>query len=307
MKKWQKIAQIIIYLLVIFFILRIFFTYWSNIRLSLIKINISYILLSILCFSLSFLILSLVWYQIIKPLGKIRLIESLFIYYKSQIIRYIPGNIWGYGARIYFFKKVGFISTQIFFSFIYESFLLCFSSIFTYFIFRYFLAAPFYLDTSLAIIGFFILLVLINHKIFFLLFKIFRRDDIVYYISLKRTAIYIIQYFFYWLLCGFGLYFIILAFTPLAFDKIWAIIIIYAAAWVIGYLSLITPSGLGVRELSLIFLLPKIVVHSLVGLLAVFSRLISIIGELLGLFIFYLLRWRMKKDINNLPSIINKI
>jgi len=306
MKKWQKIGQIVIYLLVIFFIIRIFFTYWPTIELSLIHINFSYIILSILCFFTSFLLLNLVWYQIIKPLGKISLIESLFIYYKSQIIRYIPGNIWGYGARVYFLKKVGFESTQIIPGLIYESLLLCFSSIFTYFIFRYFLAAPFYLDVSLAIIGIFILLVLINHKIFFLFLKIFRRGDITYYISIKKTVIYSLQYFFYWLSCGFGLYFLILTFSPLPISKIWAVIMIYAAAWVIGYLSLITPSGLGVRELSLIFLLPKIIVQSLAGLLAVFSRLISMIGELAGLFIFYLLKRQMKKKINNLPSVINK-
>lgn len=306
MKRWQKIGQIIIYLLTLFFIVRIFYLYWPKLEDSFNHINIFYLLLSVLCFSFSFIVLGFVWHQIIKTLGRINLIESLFIYYKSQIIRYIPGNIWGFGARIYFLKKAGFESAQTIPALVYENLLLCFSSITAYFIFRYFLAVPLYLDASLAIIGVIILLVLINRKIFFLFIKIFRRIDINYDISLKKTAIYVSQYLFFWLLCGFGLYFLVLSFTSLAISKIGAIIMIYAVAWAIGYLSLITPSGLGVRELSLIFLLPKVVVQSLAGLLAVFSRLVSLTGELLGLIILYLLRRRMKKDINNLPVITSK-
>jgi glycosyltransferase 2 family protein len=86
-------------------------------------------------------------------------------------------------------------------------------------------------------------------------------------------------YCLYWLLCGSG--FVLLS-TALGVvpgrGALW--IAAYAGAYVVGYLSLLTPSGIGVREGVLALLLAAVATGAPGALLAVAARLWSTVGEL---------------------------
>lgn len=86
-------------------------------------------------------------------------------------------------------------------------------------------------------------------------------------------------YCLYWLACGFG--FVLLS-TALGVvpssAALW--IAAYAGAYVVGYLSLLTPSGIGVREGVLALLLPAIAAGVPGALLAVAARLWTTVCEL---------------------------
>jgi uncharacterized membrane protein YbhN (UPF0104 family) len=94
-----------------------------------------------------------------------------------------------------------------------------------------------------------------------------------------------------WIVAGSAFYVLLLALwphTPLIALPI--CIGIYAIAWDIGFVSFITPSGLGFREGAVIglFALALPLPGALAGIIAILSRLVSTFAELLCVSIAYL-------------------
>lgn len=280
-KIWKKIAEGLIYLLVIFFIFRLFSNYWPQIREQIVNIKIFNLFISIFLYGFGLLILSYSSYRIILNFGRINFIQSSYCYFKSQITRYIPGNIWGVAARLYFFRKYGFKKREILAAFFYESGLIIFSAALAYFIFRGFYSSYLFLDIILAVVGFLVFLIIFNCRIFSYFFSFFKKTEIEIKIPLSKSISYIFLYLIFWLFCGLALYFLLNSFADYKISIVFPLLSIYAAAWALGYLSFITPTGLGVREMTLIYLLTKIIAKSSAGLLTIFARLVFILSEII--------------------------
>lgn len=75
-------------------------------------------------------------------------------------------------------------------------------------------------------------------------------------------------------------------FPSLADVNIWLLCASYSAAWVIGYVAMITPGGLGVREAGFIVMSTKVAALPVLTFLAVFVRLWQILIEL-ALFLMF--------------------
>lgn len=77
---------------------------------------------------------------------------------------------------------------------------------------------------------------------------------------------------------AFGLH----VYTPAAMGPLaWHLIAVYPVAYVIGFLSLITPSGLGVREGALYLLLAPVIGGATITLLALAMRVWTTLGEVI--------------------------
>jgi len=298
MKIIRKIGQVLIYLLTFYFIGRIFYQNYPSIKNGLGQINVFYLILAIFLFSLSFWILSIIWHRLINYFNKIKFSLSSYLYFKSQIIRYIPGNIWGLGARVIFFHKVGLKKTEAIFALIYESILLVFSGIVTYFIFRCNLTSPLLLDVVMAVIGLVLLIIIFNPKLYPRLVKLVHKQQELSQFSFNwlQSLAFTFFYLIYWLVCGLGFYFLIIAVTDFTASKLFIAIAVYAVSWVLGYISFITPSGLGVREFSLVWLLSQIITVPLATIIAVFGRIVFILGELLSLAVSFFLNSKSKEQ-----------
>ena len=83
-----------------------------------------------------------------------------------------------------------------------------------------------------------------------------------------------------WLAYGCGLYLLGLSIHPLPLTAIPALVGIFAIAWVVGFLSFITPSGLGVREGVLGYLLSSLMPLPVALLLALLARVWLTLAEL---------------------------
>jgi uncharacterized membrane protein YbhN (UPF0104 family) len=79
-------------------------------------------------------------------------------------------------------------------------------------------------------------------------------------------------------------------FPGLADVNIWLLCASYSSAWVLGYLAMITPSGLGVREAGFIAMSATLTSLATLTFLAVFLRLWQIVVELLVFFAFVFVR-----------------
>lgn len=87
-------------------------------------------------------------------------------------------------------------------------------------------------------------------------------------------------YFLLWGLFGTAFFFFIKSLAPVSASQLLVVTGTYATAWSIGVLSVITPSGLGVREGILSLLLTSVLPPATATLIALLSRLWTISAEL---------------------------
>lgn len=88
-------------------------------------------------------------------------------------------------------------------------------------------------------------------------------------------------YLFLWVFLGIAFFLFIKSFFPVAVSQLFVVTGIYAFAWSIGFLSVITPSGLGVREGILSLLLINVLPPATATLVALLARLWTLTAELL--------------------------
>ena len=85
-----------------------------------------------------------------------------------------------------------------------------------------------------------------------------------------------------------GNYFILLSISNLGFSYFLVLSSFFVFSLLIGYLSFITPMGLGVRELVITLGLSSVMSTADAGAVSIFSRIVLIISELAFLFLIFI-------------------
>lgn len=88
-------------------------------------------------------------------------------------------------------------------------------------------------------------------------------------------------YILLWGLLGIAFFLFIRGFSPVSTSQLFRVTGIYAIAWSLGFLSVVTPSGLGVREGVLSLLLTSVLPPATATWVALLSRLWTLSAELL--------------------------
>ena len=101
-------------------------------------------------------------------------------------------------------------------------------------------------------------------------------------------------YLLLWGLLGTAFFLFIKSLYPVTASQLFSVTGIYAVAWSIGFLSVITPSGLGVREGVLSLLLTSVLPPATAMLVALLSRLWTLSAELAVTGAAFGLYWRQK-------------
>jgi len=232
--------------------------------------------------------------------------ESVYLYSLAETKRYIPGNIFSFVSRIQKFSTEKFPKTTIIKALGLEAIIMVISagiisipailSIFSSV--KYSLLAFF----PLILIPLFIFLVYKNVlKIRSLALSIFPKKNIFDYINLLSIST------FAWVLFGFANYFFMAAIFPNDPNTILKISSIFILSWLIGYLSFVAPMGLGVREAVLIYLLAPFSPLYANAAIAIFTRILFVISEILFLGVSLLFHKKIKltrKSENLIPIII---
>ena len=103
-------------------------------------------------------------------------------------------------------------------------------------------------------------------------------------------------YLLLWVLLGTAFFLFIKSFYPVAPSQLLVVTGTYAVAWSIGFLSVITPSGLGVREGVLSLLLTSALPPATATLVALLSRLWTLSAELIVTGMAFGLYWWKLRD-----------
>lgn len=247
----------------------------------------------------------LIWRFVLARLGsKLDLRTSLRIYLASEFVRYIPGNVWHVLTRILWVNKYG-VSRPIAFASITIELItklaagaLVFAVSLLFWgdlgsVRSLFDGTP--IVVGLGALTILALLVILHPRVLSALLntalRLLKRDPIVLSLRYRDILLVTLAWFTSWLIAGCAFHFLLLALWPQAPLLALPICIgIYTIAWDIGFVSFITPSGLGFREGAIVglFALALPLPGALAAILAVLSRLVSTIAELICVSIAYL-------------------
>jgi glycosyltransferase 2 family protein len=255
-------------------------------------------------FLLQELSFGIIWRAVLQRLGyQLSLRISLRIYLSSEFVRYIPGNIWHVLTRILWVNKYGVPRSVGLASMTIELITKLASGVLVF-------AASllFWHDItaigSLAqksiilivgigtIVALFVILYppVLNGLLNFAL-RILKREPVNLSVRYRDILLVSLGWCLSWLVAGSGFYFVVFALWPSAPLVAWPISIgIYALGWDIGFVSFITPSGLGFREgaISALLTLSLPLPFSLAVIIALLSRFVSTMAELLCVGVAYL-------------------
>ena len=247
----------------------------------------------LLCMSFLIVVLivctgGLAWILILKALGqKIYIIEGLKIQNYANISKYIPGFLWPYASKVYLSKKVGIIEKISGLSILLEFFLLIFVGFFVslFFFPKDILSNyPYLKENSLSLqvlgIGLLLLILII---IIFQFGLIQRKLKLSFFFKKELLLISSLLLCLNWLGLGIGLWLISKSIYTLTSNNIGYFVFSFAVSMIAGILILPVPNGVGVRESIMVFLLSTQLPSSIAVILAVLSRLLIIIGEVVNL------------------------
>ncbi|GAC1403503.1 MAG: lysylphosphatidylglycerol synthase domain-containing protein [Ktedonobacteraceae bacterium] len=302
----KRIVQVGLPLAILGFFTNFIIGQWKQLVAHPFQWNPWLIALAFAGFLLQELSYGLIWQAVLARLGsRLDLRTSLRIYLASEFVRYIPGNVWHVLARILWVGKYGVPRPLAFASmtvelitklgagaFIFATSLLFWSSIGTVhalFVGKIFIAV-------LGILLVLLLLIMLHPRILGGLLntalRLLKREPIV--LSLRYSDILFVTgaWCVSWIIAGSAFYILTLALWPaLPLAALPICIGIYAIAWDIGFVSFITPSGLGFREgaIGALFAFALSMLPLALGpIIAILSRVVSTAAEVVCVSIAYL-------------------
>lgn len=258
------------------------------------SLHIFLLMYGIVCFIIFYFLRSYIWYRVLRQYGYSLIFkESSYLWAMSELKRYIPGNIWSFLGRTVLFQQRGVNKKDIAKGLIIEAELFVLGSGIVSL-----LSLPFFFSHSYQgyeiFITFLAIIILLSYCFNTILIKYFstKLQTVLKFIlpSFSFTenffliGISILALFFF----GLGNYFVISSvfyLNPKFFSQL---IGVFDLAFVVGYLSIITPAGFGVREGIVLLSLTKLVSAGLAAFGALFSRLILLIAEVFFIFLSHL-------------------
>lgn len=268
-----------------------------------------------ICFFVGYYVLrSIVWHKIVG--GGLPYLKSALFWEISEAKRYIPGNIWSLVGRVEAFADLGIPRRKTAKALITEAQLFVLSGIIVSLISLPFLVdsffprlknAPiFYVSYLLALIG--SVFVVFGHKILPIKKGPFARIARIIFpeidpaLCAKLVVIYIFSQIFF----GLGTYFSVASFTLMDIYFLPTFVSFFVLSLLSGYLFIISPMGLGIREGMIAIGLSRFISQPIANVGAIFARLVLVASEMIflgALFAIYKIRnkyfLRIKSAIGN--------
>jgi glycosyltransferase 2 family protein len=292
---------------------------WADLTAYTFQLNPWLLALAFLGFMLQELSYGLIWRAVLARLGShLGLRTCLRIYLASEFVRYIPGNVWHVLTRILWVGKYGVSRPVAFASMAIELITKLAAGILVFSIsllfWQDFAKVGSLLRGSLldilgiaSIIALFIGLHprILNGVLNWTLHRM-KREPIQLTLRYSDILFITLAWCVSWLVAGTAFYILLLALWPAAPLVAWPICIgIYAIAWDIGFVSFITPSGLGIREAAIValFALALPLPTGLASIMALLSRLVSTLAEVVCVSIAYLSGGKQELNIQQDPQL----
>ena len=293
----------VIILAVAFFFYKAFQNNWASIQSSKFEISFLFLFLSFCAILVTYLLSTYGWYLAINSLSdgaKISFPQSVATVNASSLVKYLPGKIWSYALQMYWLVNAGFSKSLILYVNIVNLFVSMITSVTVGIAYLLFSSTilPFAATLSLLLALVFLDICCvafpesINNGVFSFVNRIIHRDIKCFDVSRKLMMDLHRIHFAAAVSFGIGAYLLCIGFGfHVGRDKILLIMSSFLLSDVIGFLAVIVPGGLGVREGVMYLMLGGVMPGSLPLILPVASRIVNMLVDLfLGIIALRLLR-----------------
>ena len=308
-KRYKRVAQAAALLLIAAFVAASVWKSWSNISKYSWDVNYGLLIAAFALLVAQEISYAFIWRGVLRRMGsRLDIVASQRIYLGAEFVRYIPGNVWHVITRVLWAEQRGVPKAVGFASMVVElaTKITAAALVFAASLF-FWPAAP---VVSIQIprvaliaagaIGIPLLLsglhpAVLSRALRFGMRKL-GREPVSFSLRYRDILAVTLYWAASWLVAGAGFYLLVrsLVTTPLPGGALVIAMGIYAAGWDVGFLSFITPSGIGFRELVIAALLTSSLLvtgPSAAGLalvVAFVARLLSTGAELLCIAVAHL-------------------
>ena len=230
-----------------------------------------YLVLSFTLSVIGFLVMALVWYGVLHTMGgRLPLPTAIRLYGLTLLPRYVPGMVWGYAGRTLLCEREGVPRKVAAGSAVVEVGLIVGSGMIV--------ATARYLPSGwIALVGFPGVSLLLG-----LLLSWSMRWRL-WVARLARVAIWygwVVAYIGFWLLYGASSWLVVLSVVPdIGLSSALDVIVSATVAWLAGFLVVLVPAGLGVREGVLALTLTPILGSAAGVFVPLMARVIGMLAE----------------------------
>lgn len=262
---------------------------WSQIDPELIARNWPLLLISLGLFMVGHFLLPLGSWLILRwAQHPLNLLAVWRTFYLSQIAKYLPGSIWSLPGRAFLYQQSKIPALQSGAFVLMEVFYMCCGALIVGLLslplILPLLNSPTVIASVLAVgvLGLVLLLVLLKQ----IKSRWGRLWQIMSHFSLTRTMILIAVYALNWLLLGAAFALLCFTFIPdLGWGGALQMIGLHSLGWLIGFLVIFTPGGIGVRDAILAFGVVGYVAAPLPIMISLLARIAWTIAEIVGILI----------------------
>lgn len=253
------------------------------------QIGAGSLLLATACGAAYFLGLAVCWTWLLRSVagatGSIALAAGVRVWTSSMLSRYVPGNIWHLLGRVAFAGSLGVSKGQVLASAAVEQLLTLVGAAAVFA-----LSVPFWRGSPGAYLWLLLLvpvaLLLLHPRlsgpVVALAARLLRRPELAWRYSYGEIVGIVAAYTAANLASGLALLVVLGALAPVDAGAGALVIGVSGLAWAVGYLSFLTPSGLGVREAVLAALLAQIVPLPVAAVGSLIYRLVLSVGEVVA-------------------------
>jgi uncharacterized membrane protein YbhN (UPF0104 family) len=301
----KRIIQILIVITIFFFLGKMLYQDWGEISSYQWEIEPTKLVLSTGGLLIALFFGAFGWNRIMRRIGaRLDYSQGMAIWFISILGRYLPGSIWSAIGRIYLCEKEGISKSKTGVSVILEQAYMLITGMVVFL-----LSLAFWHDRS-SLRNVFSTFLICPVLLIFLhprpltavlnpVLKWMKKKPIVINVSFYTLLKTFVFYLGYWAVFGIAFYFFIDSIYKIQFSKIIITSGIFAVSFVIGYIAIAVPAGLGIREGMLSLLLSNYMPAAVAIIIALGSRVWITAVELLGISSVVMLN---RKYLNNMPS-----
>jgi hypothetical protein len=268
---------------------------WSALQDYEWEVHIPYFVISFLVLIVMYLIIIKVWKMILLRLdAQLPYKRAIMIWFRTSVMKYLPGKVWNILGMVYMCEREGITKTKTLLSgFVNQIFSLASATLFSM-VYLYFSPEDYgislrYLLYLLPILSVFCIPPVLRKVL--TLFS--TRKGITQYPVRIDVISALIFYFCYsaaWIVYGAAFLIFTRAFVKFPLSKSHVIISMFIISHILGFLSLVTPGGIGVREGILTYLLKFHFPLSVAIVISISSRFLIVAADALCFGTSYLMK-----------------
>lgn len=279
---YVEVIKWIIVVAIFLFLGKMVWENWGQVKGYPFTLKVYPFILGTLIFSFSYFIQIWAWYVITLKLGiAVSFQETVTSWFYSQLGKYLPGKIWLLLGRLYFYESKGKPRKEISIALYFEivtmllaaGLLFLASLLFIKEIHLDFLKGSFWWIGLLFILAFFSLHPRVLEKGFnWILFR-FQKEPLIFSISYLDILWILLICVLTWALEGVGFYLFVDSIFPVSLHQILFLTGALAFSSTLGLVAIFAPSGLGVREGVLVYLLSFMMPGPVAVIISILTRI----------------------------------